>query len=104
MYKPTCHCEFLGFAGLLLAINVDLAHVLASVGDSGLWQWVQQILGGAGVLGVDFVAVLVYGVLAAHHILPRAEDVGPASQCHIGVPGHIGTGLDGQDDFFYDND
>lgn len=96
--KPTCYCEFLGSAGLVCPINVDLALIFASVGDSDLGQRVQEILRGAGGLGVDSVAVLVYSVLTTQYLLARTADIGPASQSHIGVPSHISAGLDGQGD------
>lgn len=83
----------------MLPLSADPAGVFAVVGDSDLGQVVQEVLRGAGGLVVDCVAVLVYCVLTAQCLLD-ADDVGPASQCHIGVAGYDMTRLHGQADVF----
>lgn len=92
----TCHCEFLGLTGHLFALDVDRTLIFSTVGDSGLRQWVKKIFRGAGCLGIDGAAVLVYSVLTAQHLLPRAADDGLTSQSHIGTPSHISIGFNGQ--------
>lgn len=97
----TCHREFLGSAGHLLVPNADCTLIFASVGDSGLGQWVQKVVRAAGGLGVDDAAVLEYSVLTTQHLPPEAADDGQTPQGDIGAPLHLRFGVNGQGDGAY---
>lgn len=81
-----------------MVINGNGTLIIPCVGQRGLVQWVQQVLCAAGGFGVNDVVVLVYGVLATQHHLPRRLDHSMTSQSHIGAPGNFSPGFNEQGD------
>jgi len=93
---PTCNREHGRLTGPLLPDDVDLALVLARVGDADPRQRVQQVLGAAGGLGVDHRAILVNGVDAAQCLGRHGADLGAAPQRGVVVSLEHGGWLHGQ--------